>query len=241
VVGGLDEVRAELSAFAVARRRGRRPVAAAAARAGLLLGLWYGAGSGREERGTRARADSIAREREDSVLRSQPGYVLDSARSIEEALGRFRADIADTPIVLTEGARSRDELVAAFAHAVARGDSVALRRMSMTRAEFAFLVYPSSPYTRPPYRQQPEIAWLLLSAAGDKGLRRLVERRGGKPFRLLDHWCPPNPDSEGENRLWRGCVVQRVRSAADTVTERLFGPILERDGRFKFYSFGNEL
>jgi hypothetical protein len=187
------------------------------------------------------RADSIARAQQDSIVRSHPGYVVDSALPIEEALRRFRADINDTPTVLSGGARSRDALVAAFARAVERGDSVALRRMAMTRAEFAFLVYPSSQYTRPPYQQQPQIVWILLSAAGDKGMKRLVERRAGEPFGLLAHDCPAPPASEGENRLWRGCVVRRMRPPADTATERLFGPILERGGRFKFYSYGNEL
>jgi hypothetical protein len=132
-------------------------------------------------------------------------------------------------------------LVEAFARSVEQGDSLALRRMAMTRAEFAFLVYPSSMYTRPPYRQQPEITWLLLTAAGDKGLRRLIERRAGQRFRLVGHECPAEPAVEGENRLWRGCIVRRVRAPGDTASERLFGPIIERHGHFKFYSFGNEL
>jgi hypothetical protein len=188
-----------------------------------------------------ARTDSLARARQDSIVRSQPGYVVDSALPIEEALRRFRTDVKDTPTVLVGGERSREALVAAFARAVERGDSVALRRMAITRAEFAFLVYPSSQYTRPPYRQQPEIVWLLLSAAGDKGMKRLVERRKGERFSLAAHECPTPPAVEGENRLWRGCVVRRIRPPADTVTERLFGPIIARGGRFKFYSYGNEL
>jgi hypothetical protein len=166
--------------------------------------------------------------------------VVDSAIPLDEALRRFRADIRDTPTVLVGGARSRDALVAAFAQAVKRGDSVALRRMAMTRAEFAFLVYPSSQYTRPPYRQQPEIVWLLLSGASEKGLKRLVERRRAMPFRLISSACQ-EPSSEGENRVWRGCAIRRVRAPGDTATERLFGPIIERQGQFKFYSYGNEL
>jgi hypothetical protein len=46
---------------------------------------------------------------------------------------------------------------------------------------------------------------------------------------------------EGENRLWRNCRVRRVRAAGDTASGRLFGVILERHGRFKFASYGNDL
>jgi hypothetical protein len=65
-------------------------------------------------------------------------------------------------------------------------------------------------------------------------------RQAGKPFRLVGH-TRPLPDTEGENRFWRGCAIRRIRSPGDTVTERLFGAIVERDGRFRFYSYGNEL
>jgi hypothetical protein len=187
------------------------------------------------------RADSVARARQDSIVRTQPGYVVDSAIPVQEALRRFRADIRDSATALAGGAPSREALVAAFARAVERGDSSALRRMAMTRAEFAYLVYPSSRYTRPPYRQQPEIVWLLLTGPSDKGLKRLVERRGGTAFRLVGHSCQAPPVTEGDNRVWRGCIVERARSPGNTTRERLFGPIIERDGQFKFYSYGNEL
>jgi hypothetical protein len=35
--------------------------------------------------------------------------------------------------------------------------------------------------------------------------------------------------------------VRRVQAPGDTVRERLFGPILERGGRFKFVSYANRL
>lgn len=193
----------------------------------------------RAARGDERGADDIARQ--DSILRAQPGYVIDSAIPIEEALRRFRSDLSPAPVRLTGGRPTRTALVEAFAQAVERGDSLSLREMGMSRAEFAYLVYPFSRYTRPPYRQQPEITWLLLAAAGDKGIRRLVERRAGQPFRVIGHDCPREPEVEGDNRIWRGCTVRRLRAFGDTVSERLFGPIIERGGRFKFYSYGNEL
>jgi hypothetical protein len=240
VVGRVDQLRSQLTALAHGRRRRGRLTPAVLA-AGALVALGCGARADASSADRVPPVDSVARARMDSIVRSQPGYVIDSVLPLEEALRRFRSGITDTPTVLAGGQRSREALVAAFARAVERADSLALRRMSITREEFAFLVYPSSPYTRPPYRQQPEIAWLLLSAAGDKGLRRLVERRAGHAFRLVGHDCPREPETEGENKMWRGCAIRRVRSPGDTAIERLFGAIIERRGRFKFYSFGNEL
>jgi hypothetical protein len=36
-------------------------------------------------------------------------------------------------------------------------------------------------------------------------------------------------------------VIRSVRAPGDTVAERLFGVIVEHDGRFKLASYGNEL
>jgi hypothetical protein len=36
-------------------------------------------------------------------------------------------------------------------------------------------------------------------------------------------------------------VVRRLPSPGDSVSERLFGPIVERGGRFKFVSYANKL
>jgi hypothetical protein len=166
--------------------------------------------------------------------------VVDSVRSLEEDLRRFRAGISEPPARLTGGAHSRESLVRRFVEALSRSDSAALARMALTRAEFAYLIYPSSPFSRPPYRQSPEITWLLLRAEHDKGLARVLGRMGGQSLDYRGHRCDPTPLLEGDNRLWRGCRV-RVGSGTRRPQERwLFGVIVERDGRFKFASYKSE-
>jgi hypothetical protein len=178
--------------------------------------------------------------RPDSPVANAPPGVVDSVRSLEEDLRRFRAGIAAAPERFAGGATSREELVRQFLDALARSDTAALQGMALTRAEFAYLTYPSSPYTRPPYRQSPEIVWLLLRAEHDKGLTRLVRRLGGQTIEYLGHRCDPEPLREGENRLWRGCRV-RVKVGAEAPHDRLlFGVVVERDGHFKFASYRTE-
>lgn len=121
-----------------------------------------------------------------------------------------------------------------FVDALGRSDTAALAQMALTRAEFAYLVYPSSPHTRPPYRQSPEIVWLLLGAEHQKGLTRLLRRVAGEKVDYVAHRCHAEPVREGDNRLWRGCRL-RVRIGGDSTQERrLFGAIVERDQHFKF-------
>jgi len=167
------------------------------------------------------------------------GYVVDSAFSMDEHLARFRNGIA-RPNELSGGLRSREALGQAFARALERADTAALLALQVDRAEFAWLLYPSSPLLRPPYRQPPEIAWLLLRQAGDKGLRRILERRVGQPLAAAGVVCPDSGFTEGENHYWRRCDLLVSRTPGDTVRERLFGVIVERHGRYKVMSYENQ-
>ena len=163
--------------------------------------------------------------------------IVDSARTLDEDLRRFRANIPAAPERFSGGAPSREALVRNFLNALAKSDTATLVRMALTRAEFAYLTYPSSPYTRAPYRQSPEIVWLLLRTEHEKGLTRLLRRLGGEKIDYLGHRCDPEPLREGENRLWRGCRV-RVRIGGERLRDRrLFGAVVEREGEFKFASY----
>jgi len=173
--------------------------------------------------------------------RPRVARIVDSVRSLEEDLRRFRADIPNAPGRFSGGAPSQDALVRQFLDALARSDTAALSRMALSRAEFAYLTYPSSPYTRPPYRQSPEIVWLLLRAEHEKGLTRLLRRLAGARIEYLGHQCDPEPLREGENRLWRGCRVRVRIGAGPPEYRRLFGVIIERDGEFKFASYRTDL
>ena len=187
------------------------------------------------------RVDSIARARQDSINRAQPGYVVDSILPVEEELRRFRAALpGDSATALIGGSRSREALVRRFVLALAANDTNDLRAMAVRGREFADLYYPESPYTRPPYRQSPALAWSLIQNPSTSGLTRLVRRLGGKPIVYLGHSCDPKIVREGKNVRYAGCLLRLVDEKGDTVTKRYFGSILERDGRFKFLSYTNQ-
>lgn len=188
-----------------------------------------------------ARADSIVRARQDSINRTLPGYVVDSIRPVEEELRQFRASAGgDSATKLVGGGSSRGELVRQFIAAVAGADTVTLREMVLTPREFSDLVYPESPYVRPPYRQAPGLVWSQIESSGTTGLTRLLRRLGGQPMRYLAHTCSGAPDSYGSNRIWKGCVVRITRTAGQTASVRLFGSIVERGGQFKFVNYAND-
>lgn len=185
-----------------------------------------------------AACDRPASSNERGAVRDQPiwrpGYVVDSALPASELLRRFRVGL-DSPAAL-DGPPRRDELVRRFLEGVRRGDRAAVERLGVTKAEFAYLIFPGSKISKPPYNQPPDIEWLLLSSASDAGLARLLKRAGQIEFRR--YTCDQPPVVDGRARYWPGCTVRVVADGAERPL-RLFGAIVEVGGRFKFRDFGN--
>lgn len=191
---------------------------------------------------TEGAASTPDRARQDSIVRTRPGYVIDSIRPVEEQIRRFQADLGPRPDGFAHGAPNREALVTELARAIERNDTAALTRLVVDRAEFGYLVYPASPNAKPPYRQAPDIVWLRRSASTAKGASRLLARFGGRPLTLRGPVCAAPPEHQGENTVWAGCVVRRPDAGrGDTTTLRLFGAIVERGGRYKFLSLANAL
>lgn len=168
-----------------------------------------------------------------------PPTHIDSVVPRAVALARFQ-ETSPRPTTLAGGASSRDQLVRRFAQAVTVADTAALRRMVLSRGEFAFLYYPTSREGLPPYELSPELMWFMMVERTNRGATALVQERSGRPLGYAGYRCLGDSTVEGRNRLWGPCVVRRVRAVGDTVEERLFGPIVERDGRFKFVSYSNK-
>ena len=169
-----------------------------------------------------------------------PGHAVDSALPREEMVRRFTKGLPRTDS-LSGGAESQDQLVAAFVRALAAADTAALQRMAVNRSEFAYLYYPTSPRARPPYDLEPGLMWFLQVQQSDRGLTLALRRFGGSPMDLVGYDCGKDASHEGDNIVYGPCTVRWRRQQGDTVAGRLFTQILERDGRFKFLSYANQL
>jgi hypothetical protein len=144
------------------------------------------------------------------------------------------------PSGLTGGSKSREELVRGFVAALEASDTAALRRMVLHRDEFAWLYYPSSRLSRPPYQLPAELLWFQMQGESEKGASLLLSDRAGTALGYIGHDCA-SERREGENRIHGHCVLRRVTAVGDTVGERLFGLVMERGGTFKFVSYANKL
>ena len=168
------------------------------------------------------------------------GGAVDSILPIAEHLRRFRLTVAERVDTLRCASRSIDALVERWATAVASSDTAALNSMVIDRAEFAWLYYPGSQLSEPPYEAPPELLWAQFLGNSDEGARRLLRRFGGRPIAVRAVSCP-SVKSEGQNRLHEGCLVRLETDGSAGEPLRLFGTIMERDGRFKFVGYTNAL
>jgi hypothetical protein len=168
-----------------------------------------------------------------------PAQVVDSIRPVEVELARFRAAGAGPVRALQGGAPGREELARRFVRAVETRDTAALVAMHLTRDEFAWLYYPATVYTRPPYRQAPGLVWFRMTARSQRGLGRVLARDAGRPLGYRGLRCPADPVVQGANRVWPDCRLD-LAGTGGTVTRRLFGSILERGGQFKFLTYDTE-
>jgi len=160
---------------------------------------------------------------------------------VEEEMRRFRnATGGAAATQLAHASASREELIRRFVRDLGTHDSLDLRAAALSAREFIDLVYPTSPNTHPPYRQSPGFVWMQINGQGGSGLTRALQRRGSQGLSYVGHSCEPKPDIQGNNRLWLRCTVRLGSLSGDTTNQRLFGTIIERDGRFKFVSFANQ-
>jgi hypothetical protein len=164
--------------------------------------------------------------------------VTDSVLPMHVLCQRFRSGLP-VAVALENGAHSADELIERFMSAVERSDYVTLAQIAVSRAEYAWLYFPTSVYATAPYELPPDVAWTLSAAASKKGLTRVVRRLGGTPLRFHVFHCAQEA-REGPNRFWRQCTVQYEQATEGHFSRRLFGTIMERDGRFKFLSYAND-
>ncbi len=169
-----------------------------------------------------------------------PIRIVDSIFPIEEEIRRFQTGLSPEA-GFSGGAASRDSLVSRFVAVLEQADTAAFAPLALNTAEFGYLYFPESKFTRAPYKTKPGLIWFQIQNASNRGLGRALERLGGRPVGFRSYRCDAPPDSVGRNLVWEGCVVTFKPADADSVrVMRLFGGIIERAGVYKFIGYSND-
>lgn len=169
------------------------------------------------------------------------GGTIDSILPSDEQLRRFRAELVEHPDTLRNASTSIQELVNRWAHAIANSDTVMLNAMMVDRAEFAWLYYPGSRLSKPPYEAPPQLLWGQIMSQSDGGARRLLDRFSGGAFVVQSVTCAEPTDTTAVALVYSACTVRMRIRDGQVLENRLFGSIVEHRGRYKFLGYTNSL
>lgn len=162
---------------------------------------------------------------------------MDSVIPREEALRRFREGLPEVR-QLAGGATSRDALLRAVAAAIAAHDTAGLQALTLSRAEFAWLYYPTATQGFPPYDLAPALYWFTIDTRNHRALSQLLEGNiPGRRFVSAD--CGTVTTTEGANHLWGPCLFTLAPVSGPAVKVRYLSLVVEREGTWKVLQFSD--
>lgn len=169
-----------------------------------------------------------------------PGGVIDSVFPMPEMIRRFRAGLPELSS-LQGGEMSRQALVTRFVAALAAADKPTLGRLTLSRAEWAYLFFPNTADAANANGLPPQRRWDQLTLRSEKGIGRALARLGGRPLTLGSLACPNPPVTSGPMTLHAGCRLTLKLPDGSTFSGPLFSSMIEYAGRFKFVSYANDM
>lgn len=141
------------------------------------------------------------------------------------------------PIPLSGGSSNPQELASHVLAAFAAGDRARLIEMSLSEDEFRRNVWPHLPAARPERNLPFDYVWGDLRQKSLDSLDQALERMRRERLDLQSIGFRGETSRYGTATVRRESVLV-VRGSDGTVREiRLFGSMVEQDGRFKVFSY----
>jgi hypothetical protein len=121
--------------------------------------------------------------------------------------------------------------------ALAARDIAALQALSLSEREFREAVWPELPSSRPEMNVPVEYAWRTLAQNSAGHLYETIRAHGGRRYDLVRVQFDRETSRYGSFTVLRGSRLIVRDERGTQLHLRLFGSILERDGRFKLFSY----
>ena len=132
---------------------------------------------------------------------------------------------------------SPEALAEAVLAAFRRGAVDDLRALALTEQEFRDHVWPALPASRRERNMPFEFVWGRLHQNSEAHLRQTLGRFGGRSLTLIRVEFTGESTAYGRVRVHRGTRLVLRDPAGREQASRLFGAVVEEDGRFKVFSF----
>ena len=120
---------------------------------------------------------------------------------------------------------------------VAEGDAERLSQLALQEADFREAVYPRLPASRPERNTSAGFLWGMLHQRSRNALAFTLDRHRGQRYELVAVDFVGETTDYGPFRVRRETVLTVERPDGGRGTLRLFGSMLEQDGRYQIFSF----
>ena len=133
--------------------------------------------------------------------------------------------------------QSADALARAVLAAIETRDTNALHTLALNREEFTEHVWPDLPAARPERNLSPSFVWGDLSQKSNIMLRETLAAHGGKKYEFIRIRFLGETTPYASYRVHRESELT-VRDAEGHERQlRVFGSVLEKEGRYKVFSY----
>jgi hypothetical protein len=144
---------------------------------------------------------------------------------------------AATPSSPAPWADSPEALARDVLRAVQRQDRARLEQLAVSEDEFRALVWPQLPSSRPEVGLPIEYAWNDLQTKSRAHLHNTVATFGGESFDFLQITFAGEVTDYDTFRVHRKSVLEVRADSGETERVRLFGSMIEQEGRVKVFSY----
>ena len=120
---------------------------------------------------------------------------------------------------------------------IGAGDAGRLSGLAVSQAEFRAVVYPRLPASRPERNTSAEFVWGRLHQRSRSALAYTLERYRGRRFEVVAVDFVGETTDYGPFQVHRETVLTVETPDGERGTLRIFGSMLEQEGRYKIFSF----
>ena len=160
---------------------------------------------------------------------------MNSSRVIAVALAC--ASIACGAAAVEHGEASPEALAREVLRAVDAHDVERLRQLAVTEQEFREIVWPDLPASEPRTNLTADYVWKDLHFKSEVGLRETLGAFSGRDLDLVKLSFHGETSQYGHFLVHRDARVLVRHEDATEERVKLFGSVLEQDGRFKVFSY----
>lgn len=138
--------------------------------------------------------------------------------------------------VLENAQASPEELSRVFLRALAGRDLAVIKSLRLTKEEFCQYIFPELPSSKVP-NLTCDFAWEQATLRSLSGLDKMYTRHQGRKYELVSVRFEKGTESYTSYRVYKETHLT-VRDETGAQAEiRLFGSMLEMDGKYKLFSF----